>query len=60
MGGRVAADGSNIMYNLQILHQQSSYFTIYEWILWMSSPYSVKHVQVIRNLNFLMDYYFNR
>ena len=30
MGGRVAADGSNMMYNLQILHQQSNYFTIYE------------------------------
>ena len=29
MGRGVAADGSDI-YNLQILHQQSNYFTIYE------------------------------
>ena len=26
----MAADGSNMIYNLQILHQQSNYFTIYE------------------------------
>ena len=31
MGGGVAADGSNMIYNLQILHQQSNYFTIYEY-----------------------------
>ena len=30
MGGCVAADGSNIIYNSQILHQQNKYFTIYE------------------------------
>ena len=30
MGGDVAADGSNTIYNLQILHQLSNYFTIYE------------------------------
>ena len=30
MGEDVAADGSNMIYNLQILHQQSNYFTIYE------------------------------
>ena len=30
MGGGVAADGSNMIYNSQILHQQSNYFTIYE------------------------------
>ena len=30
MGGDVAADGSNMIYNLQILHQQRNYFTIYE------------------------------
>ena len=30
MGGGVAADGSNMIYNLQILHQQTNYFTIYE------------------------------
>ena len=29
-GGGVAADGSNMIYNLQILHQQSYYFTIYD------------------------------
>ena len=28
-------------------------------MLWMSSPYSIKHVQVIRMFNFLTDYYFN-
>ena len=28
-------------------------------ILWMSSLYSIKHVQVIRIFNFLTDYYFN-
>ena len=26
----MAADGSNMIYNLQILHQQSNYLTIYE------------------------------
>ena len=30
MGGGVAAGGSNMIYNLQILHQQINYFTIYE------------------------------
>ena len=30
MGGGVAADGSNILYKSQMLHQQSNYFTIYE------------------------------
>ena len=30
IGGGVAADDSNMIYNLQILHQQSNYFTIYE------------------------------
>ena len=30
MGGGVAADGLNMIYNLLILHQQSNYFTIYE------------------------------
>ena len=30
MGGGVEADGSNMIYNLKILHQQSNYFTIYE------------------------------
>ena len=30
MGGGVAADGSDMIYNVQILHQQSNYFTIYE------------------------------
>ena len=30
MGGGVAADGSNMIYNMQILHQQSNYFTIHE------------------------------
>ena len=30
MGGGVAADGSNMINNLQILHQQSNCFTIYE------------------------------
>ena len=29
-GRGVAADGSNKIYNLQILHQQSNCFTIYE------------------------------
>ena len=29
-GRGVAADGSNMIYNLQILHQQSNCFTIYE------------------------------
>ena len=29
-GRGVAADGSNIIYNLQILNQKSNYFTIYE------------------------------
>ena len=28
-------------------------------MLWMSSPYSIKHVQFIRIFNFLRDYYFN-
>ena len=31
MGGSVAADGSNMIYNLQILHQQSNCFTIYKF-----------------------------
>ena len=30
MGGGVAADGSNMIYNSQILLQQSNCFTIYE------------------------------
>ena len=30
MGGGVAADGSSMIYNLQILHQQSNYITIFE------------------------------
>ena len=30
MGGGVAADGSNMIYNLHSFHQQSNYFTIYE------------------------------
>ena len=30
MGGDVAADGSDMIYNLQTLHQQSNCFTIYE------------------------------
>ena len=31
IGGGEAADGSNMIYNLQILHQQSNYFTIHEY-----------------------------
>ena len=30
MGGGVAADVTNMIYNLQILHQQSNCFTIYK------------------------------
>ena len=29
-GGGVAADASNMLYNMQILHQHSNYFAIYE------------------------------
>ena len=63
MGGGVAADGSNMIYNLQSLHKGSNKVTTLQFMnarmLCMSSPYSIKHVQVICIFNFLTDYYFN-
>ena len=60
MGGGVAADGSNMIYNLQILHQQVTALPFMNArMLWMSSLYSIKHAQVISIFNFLTDYYVN-
>ena len=59
MGGGVAADGSNMIYNLQILHKVTTLPFMNARMLYMSSPYSIKHVQVICTFNVLTDYYFN-
>ena len=60
MGGGVAADGTNMIYNVQILHQQSTALPFMNArMLWISSLNSIKHVQVIRIFNVLTEYYFN-
>ena len=47
-------------YNLQILHQKSNYFTIYECKNVIDvSPNRIEHVQITCIFNCLTDYYFN-
>ena len=44
----MAADGSNMIYNLPILHKVTSLPFMNARMLRMSSPYIVKHVHVVR------------
>ena len=59
-GGRGGVWQQICGYNLQILHQKSNYFTIYECKNVMDvSPNSIEHVQITCIFNCLTDYYFN-